>query len=67
MHKLNFKKAQSELKENGKLIIGIENRLGLKYIMGARDDHHGFKDVTIYGNEFAKNFSEKIMYTLENA
>ena len=54
-----LKKAQSELKENGKLIIGIENRLGLKYIMGARDDHHGFKDVTIYGNEFAKNFFGK--------
>ncbi|MDC0368880.1 class I SAM-dependent methyltransferase [Opitutales bacterium] len=51
-----LKKAQSELKENGKLIIGIENRLGLKYLMGARDDHHGFEDVMIYGKEFAKNF-----------
>ena len=51
-----LKKAQSELKENGKLIIGIENRLGLKYLMGARDDHHGFQDVMIYGKEFAKNF-----------
>jgi 2-polyprenyl-3-methyl-5-hydroxy-6-metoxy-1,4-benzoquinol methylase len=51
-----LKKTKSELSENGKLVIGIENRLGLKYLMGARDDHHGFKDVTIYGKEFAKNF-----------
>jgi 2-polyprenyl-3-methyl-5-hydroxy-6-metoxy-1,4-benzoquinol methylase len=51
-----LKKTKSELSQNGKLIIGIENRLGLKYLMGARDDHHGFEDVMIYGKDFAKNF-----------
>jgi SAM-dependent methyltransferase len=29
------------LKPGGQCIIGIENRLGLKYLMGARDDHTG--------------------------
>ena len=51
-----LKKSKSELSENGKLIIGIENRLGLKYLMGARDDHHGFQNVMIHGREFAENF-----------
>lgn len=51
-----LKKSRSELSDKGKLVIGIENRLGLKYIMGARDDHHGFQDVMIYGEEFAERF-----------
>lgn len=29
------------LKENGKLLIGIENKYGLKYWCGAREDHTG--------------------------
>jgi 2-polyprenyl-3-methyl-5-hydroxy-6-metoxy-1,4-benzoquinol methylase len=51
-----LKKSRSELSDKGKLVIGIENRLGLKYIMGARDDHHGFQDVMIYGEDFAERF-----------
>ena len=34
-------KAFSLLKENGKLIIAIENKMGLKYLNGANEDHYG--------------------------
>jgi 2-polyprenyl-3-methyl-5-hydroxy-6-metoxy-1,4-benzoquinol methylase len=55
-----LKKIKSELKENGKLIIGIENRLGLKYLMGAPDDHIGHPNITIYEKELAKKlYKEK--------
>jgi len=35
------------LAEGGECIIGIENRLGLKYILGARDDHTGVAGVSV--------------------
>ncbi|MDA8774945.1 class I SAM-dependent methyltransferase [Opitutales bacterium] len=55
-----LKKIKSELKENGKLIIGIENRLGLKYLLGAPDDHIGHPNITIYEKELAKKlYKEK--------
>ncbi len=34
-------KMRGELAEGGRCIIGIENRLGLKYLLGAPDDHTG--------------------------
>jgi hypothetical protein len=34
-------KARRELAEGGCLVIGIENRLGLKYLCGCADDHLG--------------------------
>jgi len=33
--------AKRFLKKNGKLIIAIENRLGLKYFLGFNEDHYG--------------------------
>lgn len=36
-----LKKAQSMLKDDGKLIIAIENKMGLKYMAGATEDHTG--------------------------
>lgn len=36
-----LKRASSLLTENGKLIIAIENRLGLKYFAGCKEDHLG--------------------------
>ena len=55
-----LKKIKSELKEGGKLIIGIENRLGLKYLMGAPDDHIGHPNITIHQKEIAKKqYKEK--------
>jgi SAM-dependent methyltransferase len=55
-----LQKINSELKENGKLIIGIENRLGLKYLMGAPDDHIGHPNITIHQKDIAKKqYKEK--------
>lgn len=34
-------KARTELAPDGSLILGIENRLGLKYLLGCPDDHLG--------------------------
>ncbi len=34
-------KIKSALKPGSKLIVGIENRLGLKYLLGSNDDHLG--------------------------
>lgn len=36
-----LKKIKSYLKEDGKLLIAIENKYGLKYFAGAREDHTG--------------------------
>lgn len=36
-----LKKISSNLKEDGKLLIAIENKYGLKYWAGAREDHTG--------------------------
>ena len=43
-----LKRARSFLKPNGKLIIAIENKLGLKYFAGAPEDHVG---IPMYGIE----------------
>jgi SAM-dependent methyltransferase len=36
------------LKPGGRLVIGIENRLGLKYLLGAPDDHLGVPNIATY-------------------
>ncbi len=36
-----LRKAHAELAAGGHLILGIENRLGLKYLLGCADDHIG--------------------------
>jgi 2-polyprenyl-3-methyl-5-hydroxy-6-metoxy-1,4-benzoquinol methylase len=35
------------LKPGGQLVIGIENRLGLKYLLGAADDHLGVPNIAV--------------------
>lgn len=35
------------LRPGGTLIVGIENRLGLKYVLGARDDHTGQRNISV--------------------
>lgn len=42
-------KAKTTLKEKGLLIISIENRMGLKYWLGASEDHLGKPYTGIYG------------------
>ena len=39
---------RSLLAPGGQLVIGIENRLGLKYLLGAPDDHLGVPGVAVY-------------------
>lgn len=36
------------LSPRGRLVIGIENRFGLKYLLGAPDDHTGMPGVSVY-------------------
>ena len=52
-----IKKAKSYLKEDGKLIIAIENKMGLKYWNGAPEDHTG----KIYGglNDYVDGREER--------
>lgn len=51
------------LKPNGKLLVGIENKYGLKYWCGAREDHTGFpfEGMNQYTltNKKVKTFSKK--------
>jgi 2-polyprenyl-3-methyl-5-hydroxy-6-metoxy-1,4-benzoquinol methylase len=47
-------KIKTELKEHGKLVIGIENRLGLKYLLGANDDHTGLPNISCLTSNLAK-------------
>ena len=55
-----LKKIKSELKDTGNLIIGIENRLGLKYLLGANDDHTGLPNISKLPAELAKKlYKEK--------
>ncbi len=60
--------AKSYLKPNGKLFIAIENKFGMKYWSGAREDHTGrlFDSIEGYPNDkgiqtFGKNELEKLI------
>ncbi len=46
-------KIRTLLAPQGTLIIGIENRLGLKYLLGAPDDHIGHAGITMYDGDLA--------------
>ena len=57
-----LKSVKEHLKDNGKLIIAIENRLGLKYFAGCKEDHVGeyFKGIEGYSTtKGVKTFSKK--------
>jgi len=43
-----LRRARSLLAPGGELVIGIENRLGLKYLLGAPDDHIGPPNIAVY-------------------
>jgi 2-polyprenyl-3-methyl-5-hydroxy-6-metoxy-1,4-benzoquinol methylase len=40
--------ARALLAPGGRLVVGIENRLGLKYLLGAPDDHLGVPNIAVY-------------------
>ena len=57
-----LKKMKTLLKEGGKILIAIENRIGTKYLAGAREDHTGifFDGVNGYPSEGeARTFSKE--------
>ena len=57
-----LKQIKQYLKPDGKLIIAIENRYGLKYFAGAKEDHTGkeFDRITGYvGNKNVSTFGKK--------
>src|SRR5690606_34692635 len=51
---LFLRKIRSELSEGGMCVIGIENRLGLKYVMGAPDDHIGVPNIAVFDAGLAR-------------
>ena len=50
-----LKKIRRDLKKDGKLIIAIENKFGLKYWAGAKEDHTGLAFEGIEGYKNSKN------------
>jgi 2-polyprenyl-3-methyl-5-hydroxy-6-metoxy-1,4-benzoquinol methylase len=50
-----LQRIRTPLKPGGRLVIGIENRLGLKYLLGAPDDHLGVPNVAIYDAALASH------------
>jgi SAM-dependent methyltransferase len=43
-----LRRLRASLKPDGRAIVGIENRLGLKYLLGARDDHTGLRHTHVF-------------------
>jgi hypothetical protein len=57
-----LKQIKTYLKQEGKLIIAIENRYGLKYFAGAKEDHTGieFDGIEGYpGNDKVRTFGKR--------
>ena len=54
-----LEKTRSELATGGRLLIGIENRLGLKYLLGNRDDHTGKAGISCYHQALAQRLFEE--------
>lgn len=52
--KMALRKAYELLSQGGYLYIGIENKYGLKYLLGEIDDHTGLKDFTYLPVDKAK-------------
>jgi SAM-dependent methyltransferase len=62
-----LKQIKQYLKPDGKLIVAIENRYGLKYFAGAKEDHTGkeFDGITGYiGNKNVRTFGKKELEVL---
>ena len=57
---ISQKNSKINLTPNGFLLIGIENRIGLKYLLGARDDHTGVREMLCYSKEIAKGKFSKV-------
>lgn len=61
-----LRKARRELAPGGSLVIGIENRLGLKYLLGCPDDHLGVPHVGYLPAELARRRWAEQGHTLQS-
>jgi len=66
-----LEKVKLYLKPNGKLLIAIENKFGLKYLAGAREEHTGrfFDSIEDYPNDksiqtFGRKELEDLLYSV---
>lgn len=50
-----LRRMRSVMKPGGSCCIGIENRMGLKYLMGARDDHTGQRNISVFDAALASS------------
>ena len=48
-----LRRLRGDIRDGGTLLLGIENRLGLKYLLGARDDHTGVANISTYDRDLA--------------
>lgn len=48
-----LRRLRRSLAPRGRCCLGIENRLGLKYLLGARDDHTGLAGVNVFDAQLA--------------
>jgi ubiquinone/menaquinone biosynthesis C-methylase UbiE len=55
-----LKKVASILKPDGQVYIGIENSIGLKYIMGSMDDHTGISYISFLDEKKAQQKYQEI-------
>jgi len=49
-----LRRIRSALRPGGRCCVGIENRLGLKYFMGGRDDHTGRRNISVFDAALAQ-------------
>ncbi|MDB6127063.1 MAG: Methyltransferase domain protein [Verrucomicrobia bacterium] len=61
-----LRKTRRELAPGGSLVIGIENRLGLKYLLGCPDDHLGVSHVGYLPAELARRRWAEQGHTLQS-
>lgn len=58
--KKSLKETHRILKQNGCFYLGIENREGLKYMLGANEDHSGIPFISLLPRKKANTLSESI-------
>jgi 2-polyprenyl-3-methyl-5-hydroxy-6-metoxy-1,4-benzoquinol methylase len=55
-----FQIAYNLLKPGGILYVGIENKYGLKYLLGEKDDHTGLEDFVYLNNNSIESFYKSV-------
>lgn len=53
--------AYNLLKPNGVLYLGIENKYGLKYLLGEKDDHTGLEDFVYLNDNSIESFYKSVI------